>query len=63
MKGGIYFHPSHPGLMTMAGEDEAAIYATISSPQAFMDTPDSAASVRDGGLASDIIETVWILDS
>lgn len=59
MKGGIYFHPGHPGLMTMAGEDEAAIYATISSPQAFMDTPDSAASVRDGGLASDIIETTF----
>ena len=30
----------------------------ILSCKAFMDTPDSAASVREGGLADDIIQTV-----
>ena len=30
----------------------------ILSCQAFMDTPDSAASVREGGLADDLIQTV-----
>merc|ERR1711970_1500270 len=50
MKGGIYYHPAHPGLMEKTGEDEADVYRQISSPQAFMDTPDSAASVREGGL-------------
>jgi len=59
MKGGIYYHPAHPGLMEKTGEDEADVYRQISSPQAFMDTPDSAASVREGGLASDIIETTF----
>jgi len=59
MKGGIYFHPAHPGLMEKTGEDEAEVYRRISSPQAFMDTPDSAASVREGGLADDLIQTTF----
>jgi hypothetical protein len=61
VKGGIYYHPSHPGLMAGAGEDEAEAYRQISSPQAFMDTPDSDPSVREGGLASKILETVHSL--
>jgi len=59
MKGGIYFHPSHTELMEYESEDEAEIYTQISSPQAFMDTPDSSVNVREGGLASQIIETTF----
>ena len=44
--------------MVNAGEDEEELYFLIASPQTFLDTPDSAASVREGGLASQIIETV-----
>ena len=44
----------------MGTEDEAATYAMIDTPQFFMDTPDSAESVREGGLASMVIETVRI---
>ena len=58
VKGAIYFHPSHPASMANAGEDEAEVYRQIGSPQAFMDTPDSAPSVRPGGLASQILQTV-----
>ena len=46
--------------MANTGEDEAETYAMIDSPQFFMDTPDSAESVREGGLASTVIETVFI---
>ena len=49
-----------PALMGSANEDEAATYAMIDTPQYFMDTPDSAESVRAGGLASMVIETVRI---
>jgi len=59
MKGGIYFHPSHTELMEYESENEAEIYSQISSPQAFMDTPDSSVNVREGGLASQIIETTF----
>ena len=44
--------------MEMAREDEAAVYFMIDTPQFFMDTPDSSENVREGGLASTIIETV-----
>ena len=44
--------------MELSGEDEAAIYAMVESPQFFMDTPDSADTCREGGLASSVIETV-----
>jgi len=57
MSGGVSIHPAHPGLMENAGEDETETYSMISTPQFFMDTPDSAESVREGGLASTIIET------
>ena len=46
--------------MGTANENEAATYAMIDNPQYFMDTPDSAEIVREGGLASIIIETVRI---
>ena len=46
--------------MQLAGEDETETYSMISTPQFFMDTPDSVESVREGGLASTIIETVRI---
>ena len=49
-----------PALMQSSNEDEAATYAMIDTPQYFMDTPDSAESVREGGLANMIIETVRI---
>jgi len=44
--------------MESAGEDETETYAMIDTPQFFMDTPDSAESVRKGGLASTVIGTV-----
>ena len=49
--------------MESAGEDETETYAMIDTPQFFMDTPDSAESVRKGGLASTVIGTVslWTL--
>ena len=47
--------------MEKAGEDEEKYYSLIDSPQAFFDTPDSADSVRRGGLAEKTIETVSIL--
>ena len=72
VKAGVGIHPSHPGadhfghevphvtslteLMEMTGEDEATVYSTIQSPQYFMATPDSSASVRPGGLAEETIE-------
>eukprot|EP00091_Calanus_sinicus_P018638 TRINITY_DN4321_c0_g1_i8.p1 TRINITY_DN4321_c0_g1~~TRINITY_DN4321_c0_g1_i8.p1 ORF type:complete len:256 (-),score=50.93 TRINITY_DN4321_c0_g1_i8:74-841(-) len=59
MKGGVSIHPAHPGLMESASEDEAETYAMIESPQFFMDTPDSAESVRKGGLASTVIATTY----
>jgi len=59
MSGGVSIHPSHPGLMQLAGEDEAETYSMISTPQFFMDTPDSVESVREGGLASTIIQTTF----
>jgi len=59
MKGGVSLHPAHPALMQAAGEDETETYSLIASPQFFMDTPDSADSVREGGLASSIIETTY----
>ena len=46
--------------MGSANEDEAATYAMIDTPQFFMVTPDTAETVRKGGLASIIIETVRI---
>jgi len=59
MKGGVSLHPAHPGLMESAGEDETETYAMIDTPQFFMDTPDSAESVREGGLASTVIGTTY----
>merc|ERR1711936_76782 len=56
VKAGVGIHPSHPELMVMAGEDEATVYSNIQSPQYFMATPDSSASVRPGGLAEETIE-------
>ena len=47
-----------PGLMESASEDETVTYTMIDTPQFFMDTPDSAESVREGGLASTVIQTV-----
>ena len=61
MVGGVSIHPSHPPLMANAGEDETTVYQAITSPQYFMDTPDSADSVRPGGLASTIIESVSLV--
>jgi len=55
--GGVSIHPSHPPLMAMNGEDEAAVYRNISSPQYFMATPGDSDTVRPGGLASSIIQT------
>ena len=46
--------------MESASEDETETYAMIDTPQFFMDTPDSAESVREGGLASNVIQTVRI---
>jgi hypothetical protein len=46
--------------MGSANEDEAATYAMIDTPQFFMDTPDSAETVREGGLASMVNATVRI---
>ena len=46
--------------MESASEDETETYAMIDTPQFFMDTPDSAESVREGGLASTVIQTVRI---
>ena len=60
MVGGVSIHPSHPLLMATAGEEEKAVYQSISTPQYFMDTPDSFPSVRPGGLASNILESVSI---
>merc|ERR1712013_593165 len=59
IRGGVSLHPSHPQLMEMAMEDEAAVYFMIETPQFFMDTPDSSENVREGGLASTIIETTY----
>jgi len=59
IRGGVSLHPSHPQLMEMAREDEAAVYFMIDTPQFFMDTPDSSDNVREGGLASTIIETTY----
>ena len=56
--GGVSIHPSHPPLMAMNGEDEAAVYRNISSPQYFMATPGDSDTVRPGGLASSIMQTV-----
>ena len=51
-----HLHSNPVELMVMAGEDEATVYSNIQSPQYFMATPDSWASVRPGGLASQTIE-------
>ena len=37
------------------------IEVMVLKPKAFMDTPDSSVNVREGGLASQIIETVSII--
>ena len=58
MRGGVSLHPSHPMIMTRNGEDEEEVYQSISTPQYFMNTPDMGDSVRSGGLADNIIETV-----
>ena len=58
MSGGVSIHPGHPGVMANYGEDEAGVYSHITSPQYFMATPDTPDSLRPGGLAEDIIETV-----
>ncbi len=44
--------------MTLMGEDEEEVYFLIATPQLFLDTPDTAPSAREGGAASQIIETV-----
>ena len=58
MKGGVSIHPAHVGLIEDNGEDEEVLYQNIRSPQYFMDTPDSPDSIRPGGLAEQMIETV-----
>ena len=45
--------------MFFGGEDEAAVYSNITSPQYFMLTPDSPNSVRPGGLAQQIIKETY----
>ena len=45
--------------MFFGGEDEAAVYSNITSPQYFMLTPDSPDSVRPGGLAQQIIKETY----
>ena len=45
--------------MLFGGEDEAAFYSNITSPQYFMVTPDSPNSVRPGGLAQQIIKETF----
>ena len=61
IKGGVSIHPAHPGLMESADEDEASIYSKIKSPQSFMDTPDSSETVREDGLASQVIDNVGLV--
>ena len=58
MAGGVSVHPSHVSMMETNGEDAAEVYSHITSPQYFMATPDTPDSLRPGGLAEDIIETV-----
>ena len=58
MRGGVSLHPSHPPMMAEAGEDAATIYSNIRSPQYFMATSDTSDTLRPGGLADQLIETV-----
>ena len=58
MIGGVSIHPGHPGVMETYGEDEAGVYSHVTGPQYFMDTPDTPDTLRPGGLADDVIETV-----
>ena len=58
MRGGVSLHPSHPPMMADAGEDAATIYSNIRSPQYFMATSDTSDTLRPGGLADQLIETV-----
>merc|ERR1712215_578663 len=62
IKGGVSIHPAHPGLMESANEDEASIYSKIESPQSFMDTPDSSETVREDGLASQVIDNTFFTE-
>ena len=55
---GVSLHPGHPGVMETYGEDEAEVYSHVTSPQYFMATPDTPDSLRPGGLADQLIETV-----
>ena len=58
MAGGVSVHPSHVSMMDTNGEDAAEIYSHITSPQYFMATGETSDTVRPGGLAEEIIETV-----
>ena len=45
-------------VLAEAGEDAATIYSNIRSPQYFMATSDTSDTLRPGGLADQLIETV-----
>ena len=58
MAGGVSIHPSHVSMMENHGEDAAEVYSHITSPQYFMATGETSDSLRPGGLAEEILETV-----
>ena len=58
MAGGVSIHPSHVSMMENHGEDAAEVYRHITSPQYFMATGETSDSLRPGGLAEEILETV-----
>ena len=58
MAGGVSIHPSHVTMMENHDEDAALVYSHITSPQYFMATWETSDTLRPGGLAEQIIETV-----
>jgi len=54
-KAGVSWHPSHPPLIGLLGEDEKAMLGSISCPQLFMPAGADAESCKAGGLGEQVL--------
>lgn len=48
-------HPSHPNIAMTLGIDERAILGAVKAPQLFMPAGGDGASVKEGGLGSQVL--------
>ena len=54
-RAGVSWHPSHPALAGLLGEEEKDLLAGVKCPQLMMPAEGDAASTKTGGLAQEVL--------